>query len=65
MTPHKVSLDTGVCDNDRDIPTMFSDWLLSNTSGLRTIWPWPSKKMDKGPSEEALVKFKSCSAHQK
>ena len=65
MTPHKVSLDTGDFDNDRDKPTMFTEWLLSSISGVRTIWPYSSEKVDKGPSEESLMNFKSRSAHQR
>ena len=64
MTPHKASIDGGDFDNDRDRPTMCTEWLLSSNSGVRTIWPYSIEKVVNGSSEDVLVKYKSTSAHQ-
>ena len=64
MTPHKASIDEGDFDNDRDRPTMYTEWLLSSNSGVRSIWPYSMVKVVNGSSEEVLLKFKSTSAHQ-
>ena len=63
MTPHKASIDGGDFNNDRDRPTMYTEWLLSSNSGVRTIWSYSIETVVNGSSEEVLLKFKSTSAH--
>ena len=64
MTPHKASIDGGDFDNDRDRPTMYTVWVLSSNSGVRTIWPYSIEMVVNGSSEEVLVKLKTTSTDE-